>query len=154
MRCPYCPSVDSRVLESRLLEGETSLRRRRECGSCKNRFTTYERVETSPLLVVKRDSSRETFDTNKIVAGLLRATVKCPVPLEEVEGIARDVEATLAKRNMREVSTAEIGEMVLERLRFVNEVAYVRFASVYRSFASIEDFLQELAKLSRQAPLV
>lgn len=142
------------MLESRLLEGETSLRRRRECSACKNRFTTYERVETSPLLVVKRDGTRETFDPNKIVGGLLRATVKCPVPLSEVEGIARDIESTLAKRNVREIATTEIGEMVLERLRVVNEVAYVRFASVYRSFASIEDFLQELAKLSRQAPLV
>ncbi len=154
MRCPYCPGVDSRVLESRLLEGEATLRRRRECGACKNRFTTYERVESAPLVVIKRDGTREAFDPNKIVSGLMRATIKCPVPLSEVEGIARDVEAALAKRNLREVPTTDIGEMVLERLRFVNEVAYVRFASVYRSFASIEDFLRELAKLSRQAPLV
>jgi len=148
VRCPYCTSVESRVLESRLLEGETSLRRRRECGTCKNRFTTYERVETTPTVVVKRDGTREAFDPNKIVGGLMRATVKCPVPLSEVEGIARDVEAALSKRNVREVATTEIGEMVLERLRYVNEVAYVRFASVYRSFSSIEDFAKELAKLS------
>ncbi|MBM3270694.1 MAG: transcriptional repressor NrdR [Candidatus Sericytochromatia bacterium] len=148
MRCPYCQSVDSRVLESRLLEGETTLRRRRECGSCKNRFTTYERVETAPLVVVKRDGTREQFDANKIVKGLLRATVKCPVPLREVEQIAHDIEAAIGKRNQREVAATEIGEMVLARLREINEVAYVRFASVYRSFSSIEDFMRELAKLS------
>lgn len=147
MRCPFCASVDSRVLESRLLEGETSLRRRRECGACKSRFTTYERVETVPLLVVKRSGTREAFDTQKIVVGLLHATVKCPVPLSEVEAIARGVESALAKRTMREVSAAEIGELVLDRLRVVNEVAFVRFASVYRHFSSIEDFVRELAKL-------
>jgi transcriptional repressor NrdR len=148
VRCPFCQTTESRVLESRLLDAESTLRRRRECGSCKNRFTTYERVETAPLVVVKRDGTREAFDGNKIVKGLMRATIKCPVPLSEVEAIARDIESLLSKRNVREVSATEIGELVLDRLRFVNEVAYVRFASVYRSFSSIEDFLGELAKLS------
>lgn len=152
MRCPACDSVDNRVLESRLLDGETSLRRRRECGACKNRFTTYERMESTPLMVIKRDESRQPFDPIKIMKGLNHAAVKCPIPGEVIESIPHEIEAALTKRAIKEVTTAEIGEMVLERLRKVNEVAYVRFASVYRKFGSIEDFVRELANLTPARP--
>lgn len=147
MRCPFCSSGDSRVIESRLLEGETSLRRRRECMICNRRFTTYERVETIPLMVLKQDGTRQAFDPNKVINGLVRACVKCSVSSEEMTGIAREVEGEIAKRFHREITSREIGDLVLERLKTINEVAYIRFASVYRQFASIEDFILFLKDL-------
>ncbi len=148
MRCPSCSATDSRVLESRLLDQEATLRRRRECSTCKTRFTTYERVETVPITVVKRDGKRQPFDPHKLLLGLVHATVKSPIPADDVAALAADIEAQLAKRNAREVTSEEIGELVLDRLRSVDEVAYVRFASVYRSFSSIEDFMGELSRLA------
>ncbi|MEB3204215.1 MAG: transcriptional regulator NrdR [Candidatus Sericytochromatia bacterium] len=150
MRCPACASPDSRVLESRLVDGEVSLRRRRACSTCQRRFTTYERVESPPLVVVKRDGSRQPFDASKLVTGLLRATVKCEVPVAQLEALASDVERFFQRRGDREVRSADIGEMVLERLRDLDEVAYVRFASVVRQFTSIADFVGELARLAEQ----
>lgn len=147
MRCPLCNSADSRVLESRLLEEDTCLRRRRECTGCSRRFTTYERVETVPLMVIKRDGSRQAFDPRKLTAGLMRACVKCSVSAHQIEAIAHAIETDLSKRFTREISAAEIGEQVLEHLRELDEVAYVRFASVYRKFSSIDDFIAELKTL-------
>jgi transcriptional repressor NrdR len=142
-----CNSPDSRVLESRLIEEDTSLRRRRECTHCNRRFTTYERVESVPLMVVKRDGRREVFDPRKLLTGLMRATVKCDVSIAQLEELVADIESELSRRHVREVPSAEIGRMALERLRALDEVAYVRFASVYRHFASIEDFIAELGTL-------
>lgn len=150
MRCPMCNSTDSRVLESRQIEDDTCLRRRRECGACSQRFTTYERVETAPLMVVKRDGSREPFDPRKLATGLMRASVKCHVTIEQIEDLVAEIESALNQRHVREVPTQEIGEMTLARLRRLDEVAYVRFASVYRHFKGIEDFVLELTAL--QAP--
>ncbi|MBU6427405.1 MAG: transcriptional regulator NrdR [Cyanobacteria bacterium REEB65] len=148
MRCPLCSGADSRVLESRLLDQDSALRRRRECSACKARFTTYERVEAIPLVVVKRDGKRQPFDAQKLLRGLLQATVKSPLPTDDIAAMATEIEAALVKRNLREVTSEEIGELVLERLRTIDEVAYVRFASVYRHFSSIEDFLRELSRLA------
>lgn len=150
MRCPFCLSADSRVIESRLLEGETSLRRRRECLICNRRFTTYERVDAVPLMVQKRDGSRQEFDPNKLANGLMRACVKCSVTSEQVSEIVREVETEIAKRFNREISSKEIGDRILDHLRGINEVAYVRFASVYRQFSSIEDFIETLSDIRQQ----
>ena len=152
MRCPMCNSTDSRVLESRQIESDTCLRRRRECGSCAQRFTTYERVETAPLMVVKKDGSREPFDPRKLATGLMRACVKCHVTVEQIEEIVAEIESALNERHVRMVPSQEIGEMTLLRLRDLDEVAYVRFASVYRHFKGIEDFVRELTDL--QSPLL
>lgn len=152
MRCPHCDANESRVLESRTLDGESSLRRRRECVLCARRFTTYERIETVPLMVVKRDGSRQAFAPNKIISGLMRACVRCPVSASDLEAIAQRIEQDLTKRMIKEIASAEIGEMVLEHLLPRSEVAYVRFASVYRHFEGVEDFISELQKLQHLTP--
>lgn len=150
MKCPFCGQPDSKVLDSRASDEGSSIRRRRECTVCGQRFTTYERVEEIPLLVIKKDGRRETFDRQKILNGLLRACQKRPVSLEQLEELAAGVEKELRSRLEREVTSGEIGEMVMERLLTLDEVAYVRFASVYRQFKDIEKFEQELHKLLRQ----
>ena len=147
MRCPMCNSPDSRVLESRLIEEDTSLRRRRECTHCNRRFTTYERVESVPLMVVKRDGRREVFDPRKLLTGLMRATVKCDVSIAQLEELVADIESELSRRHVREVPSAEIGRMALERLRALDEVAYVRFASVYRAFDDVGEFADEAKRV-------
>ena len=150
MRCPYCGYEESKVIDSRPAEGGTAIRRRRECLECKKRFTTYETMERLPLIVVKRDGSRQGFDKLKVINGIVRACEKRPVQLSQIENIADEVEAELQSRIEREISTVEIGEMVMDRLMDVDEVAYVRFASVYRSFKDINTFMSELAKLLAQ----
>jgi transcriptional repressor NrdR len=147
MKCPFCGETDSKVLDSRSIDDETAIRRRRECPRCGRRFTTYERLDELPLIVVKKDGRREAFDRNKVLRGLVRACEKRPVPTERLEALAEEVEKDLYGRLDREVSSGEIGEMVMERLRDVDEVAYVRFASVYRQFKDINRFMQELQKL-------
>ena len=147
MKCPYCGAIDSRVIDSRPTEDGEKIRRRRECLSCKKRFTTYEIVETVPLMVVKRDRSREAFDRQKLLNGMLRACEKRPVPFSQLEGIANEIEQALQNEMDREVPSARIGELVMDRLREVDEVAYVRFASVYRQFKDISTFMSELNKL-------
>ena len=147
MRCPYCGYLESKVIDSRPAEEGATIRRRRECLSCGKRFTTYEIMERLPLIVVKRDGSRQTFDKIKIMNGMLRACEKRPVSVEALEKIADDIEQELQNSLEREVSTAEIGEMVMSRLKDVDEVAYVRFASVYRQFKDVNTFLEELQKL-------
>lgn len=147
MRCPYCTHPESKVVDSRPADEGTSIRRRRECLECHKRFTTYETVESLPLVVVKKDASRETFDKNKLLNGMLRACEKRPVSLADLDRIANEIEQSLQNEMDREIPTARIGEMVMDRLRGVDEVAYVRFASVYRQFKDINTFMSELSKL-------
>ncbi len=147
MKCPYCSYEESKVIDSRpTVEGE-KIRRRRECLQCGKRFTTYEVVETLPIIVVKRDKNRQTFDRNKILTGIDRACEKRPIPAEKREQIVDDIELALQNSLDREVSSTRIGEMVMDRLRLIDEVAYVRFASVYRQFRDINTFMDELNKL-------
>lgn len=147
MRCPFCGYAESKVIDSRPAEEGATIRRRRECLACQKRFTTYEVMERLPLVVVKRDGSRQTFDRIKVMNGMLRACEKRPVPLQALENIVDDVEQELQNKLEREVPTAEIGEMVMSRLKDVDEVAYVRFASVYRQFKDVNTFFEELSKL-------
>ena len=150
MRCPFCASTESEVIDSLAAEEGATIRRRRECLSCGKRFTTYEIIERLPLVVIKRDGSRQTFDKVKLINGMVRACEKRPVPLSALEQIGDDIEQELQGALEREVSTTEIGEMVMDRLKDVDEVAYVRFASVYRSFKDINTFMEELTKLLKQ----
>ena len=147
MRCPYCTHPESKVVDSRPADEGTSIRRRRECLECHKRFTTYETVESLPLVVIKKDASRQTFDKTKLLNGMLRACEKRPVSLAELDRIANEIEQSLQNEMDREIPTARIGELVMDRLRGVDEVAYVRFASVYRQFKDINTFMTELNKL-------
>ena len=147
MKCPFCGYSESKVIDSRPAEEGTTIRRRRECLSCQRRFTTYEIVERMPLVVIKRDGSRQSFDKVKLINGMVRACEKRPVSLNQLEQIADEIEQDLQSGLEREISTVTIGEMVMSRLKDVDEVAYVRFASVYRSFKDINTFMEELAKL-------
>lgn len=151
MRCPQCASIDSKVIDSRMTGAEDAIRRRRECDGCSNRFTTYERVERVPVLVVKKDGQREGFDAAKMLQGLYKALHRRPVPAHEIEDFARDLEARLSDGREREVSTATIGEEVMGFLRRVDQIAYVRFASVYREFKDIGGLYAEVKALIEPA---
>ena len=152
MKCPFCGFTESKVIDSRPAEGYTTIRRRRECLQCAKRFTTYETIESMPLVVVKRDGVRQSFDRVKLINGMVRACEKRPVSLTTLEGIADDIEQELQSNLEREIRTVDIGEMVMARLKDVDEVAYVRFASVYRSFKDINTFMEELTKLLTEKP--
>ena len=147
MNCPFCSDPDNRVVDSRDVRSGLEVRRRRECSDCGKRFTTYERVDELPTTVVKRDGRRESFDREKLLTGLLRACEKRPVPRRDLVTIVDAVESTLAARDVREMSTEEIGNMVIEELRRLDQVAYVRFASVYRRFEDVNQFMDELKQL-------
>ena len=147
MKCPYCAYQESKVVDSRHSDDGTSIRRRRECLSCGRRFTTYETVESLPIIVVKRDNSRQSFDRNKIMNGMIRACEKRPVSTQDLESAVQDIESIIQNSLEREVTTQYIGELVMERLKALDEVAYVRFASVYRQFKDIHSFMQELNKI-------
>ena len=147
MKCPYCGYKESKVIDSRPAEEGSSIRRRRECLSCAKRFTTYETVESLPMVVIKKDGSRQSFDKRKVLNGMIHACEKRPVPFEVLEQKADEIEQTLQNSLEREVSTEYIGELVMDKLRAVDEVAYVRFASVYRQFKDIDTFMKELNKL-------
>ena len=147
MRCPHCSQLDSRVVDSRPIDDGTSIRRRRECERCGRRFTTYEKVDDVPLMVVKKDGRREPFDARKILTGLTKACEKRPVPLPQLEEVVHGIEAHLRNQGEREVSSQAIGELVMERLRDIDDIAYVRFASVYRQFKDLSRFRDELEKL-------
>ena len=147
MKCPFCGFLESKVIDSRPAEEGSTIRRRRECLACQKRFTTYEIIEHLPLVVVKRDGSRQTFDRVKLINGMVRACEKRPVTLAQLEKIADEIEQELQSALEREISTVDIGEMVMRRIKEVDEVAYVRFASVYRSFKDINTFMEELTKL-------
>ena len=147
MKCPYCGTLESKVVDSRPADEGASIRRRRECLACHKRFTTYETVESLPLIVIKKDGSRQTFDRDKLLGSMLKACEKRSVPLAKLEELAREIEQSLQNDMEREVSSSEIGELVMDRLKEVDEVAYVRFASVYRQFKDIGTFMDELNKL-------
>ncbi len=147
MKCPFCGIEESKVIDSRPTDEGERIRRRRECTSCGKRFTTYEIIENVPIIVVKKDKSRETFDRNKLFNGILRACEKRPVPLEEIDRIVDGIESTIQNSLDREITSVSIGEMVMDKLKGIDEVAYVRFASVYRQFKDINTFMDELAKL-------
>ena len=147
MKCPYCGYKESKVIDSRPAEEGSSIRRRRECLSCAKRFTTYETVESLPMVVIKKDGSRQSFDRNKVLRGIQRSCEKRPVPVADMERMALEIEQELQNSLEREVSTEYIGELVMDKLRAVDEVAYVRFASVYRQFKDIDTFMKELNKL-------
>ena len=147
MKCPYCSYPESKVVDSRPADEGASTRRRRECLACHKRFTTYETMESLPLMVVKKDGSRQSFDRNKVLGGLIRACEKRPVPYHVLEELVGEIEQVLQNQMEREVPSAQIGELVMERLKKIDEVAYVRFASVYRQFKDINTFMHELNKL-------
>ena len=149
MLCPFCNSENSRVLESRTTEECTSIRRRRECENqvCSKRFTTYERIETMPVLVIKRSGEREPYSREKLRSGIVRACEKTLITAEQIDNVIENIENELAKQGKREISSAILGKLVLNELRDLDQVAYVRFASVYRQFRSIDDFIKELQEL-------
>lgn len=150
MRCPYCHHLDSKVVDSRPTEEGASIRRRRECIACGRRFTTYEQIEVVPMTVKKKSGGIDVFDRNKILKGLIKSCEKRPVSLESMEAVVDDIEATLQSKMVKQITSDEIGEMILERLKDLDEVAYVRFASVYRRFQDIDSFLKELEELKRR----
>ncbi len=147
MKCPFCGCEESKVIDSRPTDEGERIRRRRECISCQKRFTTYEVIESVPVIVVKKDKTREVFDRNKLFNGMLRACEKRPVPLEKLESAVNEIEAILQNSLDREVTTVYIGELAMDKLKDLDEVAYVRFASVYRQFKDINTFMDELTKL-------
>ena len=149
MRCPYCGSMDDKVLESRTMANGESIRRRRECISCGYRFTSYEHIEEKPFMVVKRDGRRQPFDRNKLAKGIERALEKRPISTTSLENIVNEIEdqAIMQGKTNREISTEELGDLVLEKLNFVDKVAYIRFASVYRHFENLDEFIKEVNKL-------
>ena len=151
MRCPFCGFEESKVIDSRPTDEGEKIRRRRECLQCQKRFTTYEIVETLPIVVVKKDKSRQVFDRTKLIGGMLRACEKRPVPLEVIEEAVDDIEAALQNSIDREVTSIKIGELAMDKLKNIDEVAYVRFASVYRQFRDINSFMDELAKIIKKA---
>ena len=147
MKCPFCGYSESKVVDSRPAEEGATIRRRRECLGCQKRFTTYEIMERLPLVVVKKDGSRQTFDKQKLINGMLRACEKRPVPLAELQTVADEIGQELQNSLEREIKTTDVGEMVMNGLKALDEVAYVRFASVYRQFRDINTFMVELSKL-------
>lgn len=147
MRCPVCGYSESKVIDSRPADDNTSIRRRRECLECQKRFTTYEVIETIPIVIIKKDQSRESFDRNKILGGIIKACEKRSVSEEQMKKIVRDIETALQNQLQPEVPSYKIGELVMEKLKDVDEVAYVRFASVYREFKDINTFMNELKAL-------
>ena len=150
MKCPKCGYTESKVIDSRPAEEGASIRRRRECLSCQNRFTTYETVEKLPLLVIKKDKTRQTFDKNKLLGGIIEACHKRPITLEQMEAVVNEIELELQNSLTHEVPSSKIGVLVMEKLKKLDDVAYVRFASVYREFKDLDTFMRELEKLKSQ----
>ncbi len=147
MKCPYCGSQDTRVIDSRSADDGASIRRRRSCDQCGKRFTTYEKVETIPLIVIKKDNNREQYDRGKLERGILQACYKRPVPAEDIQKTIDDVETEIFNLEVKEIPSSQIGEMVMDKLKNLDEVAYVRFASVYRAFKDVNTFMDELQKI-------
>ena len=147
MKCPYCTNPDTKVIDSRPAEDGNSIRRRRSCDVCGKRFTTYEKVETIPLVVIKKDNNREQYDRSKIEAGILRACHKRPVSMDQIERLVDEIETEIFNREEKEISSAVIGEIVMDKLKDIEAVAYVRFASVYREFKDVNTFMDELKKI-------
>ena len=147
MKCPFCIAADTSVIDSRPADDNASIRRRRQCETCGKRFTTYEKLETMPLMIVKKDNSREPYERSKIEAGIIRSCHKRPVSSEQISSLVDQIENALFSKEEREISSSVIGEMVMEKLKDLDPVAYVRFASVYREFKDVDTFMQELTKL-------
>lgn len=147
MKCPYCGKENTRVIDSRPADSDTSIRRRRICDSCGKRFTTYEKIETIPLVVIKKDNNREPYDRSKIEAGILRACHKRPVSINQIRKTVDEIETEIYSREEKEISSREIGELVMKKMKDLDPVAYVRFASVYREFKDVETFMEELKKV-------
>ena len=147
MKCPFCSHFESKVNDSRPVEDGSAIRRRRECLKCEQRFTTYEKVEMLPIIIIKKDSTREQFDKNKVLNGIIKSCEKRPVSFDKMDKIADDVEYALSKYVDKEVPSEVIGEIIMDKLKEVDQVAYVRFASVYKEFTDISSFTQEIAKL-------
>ena len=147
MKCPYCGNIDTRVIDSRPADDGTVIRRRRSCDACSKRFTTYEKVETIPLIIIKKDDNREQYDRSKIEGGVLRACYKRPVSAEEIQKTIDAIETDIFSREEKEIPSSVIGEIVMEHLKGVDPVAYVRFASVYREFKDVNTFMSELKKI-------
>lgn len=152
MKCPYCGSLEEKVVDSREGKQGEVIRRRRQCQQCRRRFTTYERIDEIQFMVVKRDGRREPFDRKKVQSGLVKATQKRPVSVTRLDAIVEEIEARLAEKEEREIAAAEIGEVIMERLHDLDEVAYVRFASVYRRFNAVDQFVEEVKSLSKGGP--
>lgn len=150
MKCPFCGNMDSRVMDSRPIEEGSIIRRRRECFSCKKRFTTYERVDELPITVIKKNGNREVFDPHKIINGLIKACEKRPISTETLQNIAYGIEKELKNSMEQEIKSQDIGKMVMKRLKRVDEVAYVRFASVYRQFKDLDSYIEEIKKLKEK----
>ena len=147
MKCPYCDYIESKVVDTRPTDEGQAIRRRRECTNCSKRFTTYEKIEEIPLMIVKKDGNRQAYDRNKILNGILKACEKRPVSVSIIERIVDGIEKTLSNSLEKEITSVEIGEMVMNKLKDVDEVAYVRFASVYRQFKDVNSFMEELKKI-------
>ncbi|WP_350344857.1 transcriptional regulator NrdR [Proteinivorax tanatarense] len=147
MKCPYCASIESKVLDSRPTEDRSATRRRRECNHCLKRFTTYEKAEEPPVLVIKRDGTKELFQRQKVLRGLTRAFEKRAVDIKELQNIVLDIEKEMANKLITEINSKDLGDLVMEKIKHIDEVAYVRFASVYKDFKDIKTFKQELDKL-------
>ena len=148
MKCPYCGKLDSRVIDSRLSRTELEIRRRRECQACLRRFTTYEKVEDVPVMIIKKDGRRENFVRGKILTGIQKACEKRTISIDQMEGVVDDIERDLRENNEKEVASRELGEKIMKRLHAMDDVAYVRFASVYREFKDVDDFINELKRLT------
>lgn len=148
MKCPFCEKIEDKVLESREVDDGSTIRRRRECLSCHERFTSYERIEERPLLVIKRDGRREQFSREKVIKGISHACEKRPVSIEAIESAAAEIEKELHREAGREVSSSKIGELVMEKLQSADKVAYIRFASVYRKFEHVSEFVEEVKELT------
>ncbi|MFQ6109169.1 MAG: transcriptional regulator NrdR [Candidatus Aminicenantales bacterium] len=150
MRCPFCDHPESKVIDSRESKNGLRIRRRRECLSCERRFTTYEKIEEIPYMVVKKDGRRQPFDSQKLLRGMLKACEKRPVPVSKLEEIVEEVESMLQERQEKEMNASEIGQFVMKKLKALDKVAYVRFASVYREFRDVLEFKKELEKLLKE----
>ena len=147
MKCPYCNEADTKVIDSRPADDNSSIRRRRQCEKCGKRFTTYEKLETMPLMVIKKDNPRETYERAKMEAGIIQSCHKRPVSTQQINAVIDEIENRIFNREEKEVPTSAIGELVMEKLKELDEVAYVRFASVYREFKDVNTFMEELGKL-------
>ncbi len=150
MKCPYCSEADTKVIDSRPADDNSSIRRRRQCERCGKRFTTYEKLETMPLMVIKKDNSREPYERAKVESGMIQACHKRPVSPQQIRRMIDEIEVQIFSREEQEVPTSVIGELVMEQLRKVDEVAYVRFASIYREFKDVNTFMEELRKLLKK----
>ena len=150
MKCPFCGFTEDKVIDSRPTAENEAIRRRRECNACKKRFTTYEKIEKIPVMVIKKDKTVEAFDRNKLINGMLKACEKRPVNIVKIEKIANEIESKIHNSLKSEVSSTDIGEMVMEKLKDLDEVAYVRFASVYRQFKDVNTFMEEIKNLKKE----